>query len=543
MISERKKNMYNVLVVDDEPIVRLAIKSLINWESYNYCFDLEASNGKQALAILNENTSIDIVITDINMPQMDGLELISCINRLDNPPKVLVLSAYNEYSLVRQAFKLGVSDYILKTEMNPDNILKLLSSLVSTDNGMAIRKQDEIQKGQLKESSINEILVIDNNKSRSDIESKIKEHRIRIFERNIIVCLIWVDDYQTIDKRYENSDLKAFTKSVLNAIYQILNDAEMGEAVSLSSEEYVLLLSMNSLSGINIRYIITDMLAKIVHSLKNYLNISVSIGVSNVGNSFFSIPMLLAEAKTNAKMRFLLGKGRIIYPEQAENISVDGHSSMIKSSSDFMLALKKGNTERIESSLEELLLSIKKFKPHKIDKVYTYYFEILYIIIKYLDEIGEASSEVFGEEIDFYQKITRFETIEEINNWIRNIVKWILSYLCDKKEVKIVRAVLRAKEFIDINFPSNITLKMVSDYVNLSESHLSTLFTKNIGCTFMDYLTNMRVDAAKQMISESDLKVYEICTKVGYVNVEHFSRVFKKITGMSPLSYKKMYGK
>ena len=109
--------MYKVMIADDEPLVRLAIKSLVDWEEHGFNLEIEASNGRQALKLLEDNPDMDIIITDINMPVMDGLELISKVIEKRFDTEIIVLSAYNDYAWIREAFKLGVNDYILKTAM------------------------------------------------------------------------------------------------------------------------------------------------------------------------------------------------------------------------------------------------------------------------------------------------------------------------------------------------------------------------------------------------------------------------------------------
>lgn len=120
--------MYKVMIADDEPLVRLAIKSLVDWEEHGFNLEIEASNGRQALKLLEDNPDMDIIITDINMPVMDGLELISKVIEKRFDTEIIVLSAYNDYAWIREAFKLGVNDYILKTAMEPQNLLDILQT-------------------------------------------------------------------------------------------------------------------------------------------------------------------------------------------------------------------------------------------------------------------------------------------------------------------------------------------------------------------------------------------------------------------------------
>lgn len=532
--------LLKVMVVDDEPIVRLAIKSLVDWGKHGFDLGCEASNGRQALKLFEENNDIDIVITDINMPVMDGLELIAELSRYDNAPEIIVLSAYNDYDLVRRAFKLGVKDYILKTEMDPESLLRLLKEIkLRVEEERVVSTKNGHQAAHIKNIYRDEVLrELVNNSETLDIKDKAGSIGLKLSENNLVVCFLWVDDYQLVVERYGSNSLNSFITSTQNAVEQVLREAGNGEVLTLTPHEYVLILSFEAVSLSGIRNKLIETTGKIRHALLNYVNIKVSIGVSDVKSSFESLPALLNQAEGNARLRFVFGKGRTIFPEDAMNINDSASGSLIGREGPFTAALKAMDGVKAIAELDKLLEGVMTVSCGKIEKFYGYYMEILFVIIKFLNEIGEDTSEVFGSNVDFYEKITRFETREEINIWIKNITSWVVSYLNDKKDAKLNRAIIRAKEFIKANFNNNITLKMVSDYVGLSESHFSHSFTKNAGMTFTDYLTAIRIETAKKLMSTSNKKVYEIASDVGYSSVEHFSRIFKKVTGQSPNNYK-----
>ncbi|MHB8062273.1 MAG: response regulator transcription factor [Ruminiclostridium sp.] len=532
--------MYKVLVVDDEPIVRVALKTLVKWESCGYLFDFEASNGKQAIKLINDNPDIAIVITDLKMPVMDGFELISEIKKKDLKIQIVVLSGYNDYDLVRQAFKLGASDYILKSEMDPHNIIKLLNDLVEHFN-LKINSASSINNRDLRHQKEELLMQLTQNENIDQIKDKVTELGIRLSGHNLVVCFLYIDNYQTVIERYSNGNLKPMITSINNGIYQVLNEANMGEAISISPQEYAIYLSIESVSFSNTRNILSEVLGKIKYVLSNYFNIKVSIGVSQIKSGFYNINELYRNAEANAKLRFILGKERIIFPEDASCIlgaeSIDA-GRIIGYESEFLSALKNVDKEHVFDELEKLLNRIKKIKFDKIEKIHCYYMELLFVMIKYLNDIGEDSGDIFGKEVDFYYKIMQFETLEEINIWIRNITAFLLDFLQNKKEIKVNHLITRAQEFIKLNFNNNITLKMVSEFVGLSEGYTSKLFTLNLGMTFSDYLTNIKINKAKELIASTNMKIYEICYMVGYESVEHFSRVFKKVTGYSPNSFK-----
>lgn len=547
--------MYKIMLVDDEPIVRLAIKSLINWEENGFEMEFEASNGKQAIKILEGNPNIDIIITDINMPVMDGLEFISNISNMGLEPEIIVLSSYNDYDWVRKAFKLGVNDYILKTQMEPEGILELVrgmatkidskKKILGNKNNMVLDRNVRYQK----EIFLKELL--ENGRSYNLVKNDL-DYSLRINRKNIAICYLWIDDYQLVKERYISNELKSFTQSVVNSIDHVLNDTNSGEVLYESPEEYLVFLAFDELSQKQIRNKMLDIIGRIQYSLKTYINISVSVGVSDVRNNNEKISVLFEQAKQNVKLRFILGKGKAIFPEIANTIlwrnkedllndkCESKKESIIGKEANFLSALGAIDEERTKIELEKLINIIRQNSCNKIEKIYSSYMELIFVTVSYLNKIGKETEEVFGTEIDFYEKILRFETQDEIDIWIKNIISWIVNHLKESKTTKQNRVIVNAKHFIKTNYSNtSLSLKMVSEFVELSESHFSTIFAREVGETFTDYLTKVRLEKAKELITSTNLKLYEISEQIGYINAEHFSRIFKKLVGCSPKDYMK----
>jgi YesN/AraC family two-component response regulator len=527
--------MYTIMVVDDEPLVRLAVKTLTDWESRGFRIEYEAANGKQALKLLDEHPEIDLILTDINMPVMDGLDLIAELKKRDRIGNIIVLSAYNDYNLVRQAFKLGVQDYVLKTELEPETMVALLSGvsrqLEETRQKVGIQERHQIK--YLKEELLRDALATPLTGNR------FIEGEIQLGEKNLVLCFLWIDDYDLVMQRYGANALKSLIEAVTNAVGQILNENKQGEILALSPEEYILFLSFRDHSQLQAREKLLEILGRIRHSLFNYLHINGSIGGSGLRDGYEELPHLYQEAETNARLRFIFGKNRIIFPEDALKMSESPGKSIIADGAGLITAFKEGDREKVNRELDGLFEAIGKVKTSKLEKIYPYYMEIVFLLAAFVSEKGEDLSEVLGiQETDFYTKITGFETQAEVQEWITGIADHVYQYFAEKKDSKMIRAIARAQEFIKNNFMQDLTLKMVSDYVGLSESHFSYLFTKTTGESFIDYLTWLRIEKAKELIGSTNLKIYEIALQVGYTSTEHFSRVFKKLTGISPNLYK-----
>ncbi|QAT39923.1 response regulator [Clostridium sp. JN-9] len=532
--------MYKMLLVEDEPIVRLALKSLVDWNNYGFDEVLESSNGKKALEIMKSRGDIDIVITDINMPVMNGIELIEEGKKLGGDTEFLVLSAYDDYSLVRSAFKLGINDYILKTEMEPDKIVKMVMTALEKKKGSSNNKST-IDKNEL----IRKFIAGDLN--REELNSSI----LKLKGDYYICCSILIDNFKIIKKRYEDNDLRELISSVVNAVYQVLETVNTGEVIPLSSEEYGIILAFESSMENHIEDKLAEILSKIRIALLNFLNIEETIGISEVNKDISKIKILLDDARRNARLRFIYGKGKDIYPkdeERVDNIKKNKNNNITQQ---IVIEMVKENgiLEALDSLDEEKCIDEMKriFKLKElsftgdIESFYIYYLEIVLMIVQYVIKDEENNCEgIIGEDIDFYSEIRKFDTTAEIEEWMMNFLKTLISSLKKMNTIES-EAIKQAKDFIQKNYDSKVTLDMVSREAGFSKTYFSRIFTEQTGDNFTTYLTNVRIEKAKELLTKTEMKIYEVCEHTGYPNIEHFSRTFKKIVGVSPIQYKNNY--
>ena len=532
--------MYKMLLVEDEPIVRLALKSLVDWNSYGFDEVLEASNGKKALEIMTDRGDIDIVITDINMPVMNGIEFIEESKKLGGNTEFLVLSAYDDYPLVRSAFKLGINDYILKTEMEPDKIVEMVMAALKKKKGSS-NKRSTIDRNEL----IRKLIAGDLSKG------ELADSKLRLKGDYYLCCSILIDNFKIIKERYEDNDLREFIGSVVNAVYQVLETVNTGEVISLSSEEYGIIFAFESLVESNINKKLEKILSKIRSALLNFLNIEVTIGISEVNKDIKKIKPLLEEGQRNAHLRFIYGKGKNIYPKDEEEVNNIKKNKNNNITQQIIAEMTKGNgiLEALDSLDEEKCIEEMKkiFKMKElsftgnIESFYKYYLEIILIIIQHvIKDEGNNCKGIIGEDIDLYTEIRKFDTIAEIEEWIMKLLKTLISSL-KKMNTRESKAIKQAKDFIQKNYGAKITLDMVSKEVGFSKTYFSKIFTEETGENFTTYLTNVRIEKAKELLTKTEMRIYEVCEHTGYSNIEHFSRTFKKLVGVSPIQYKNKY--
>jgi YesN/AraC family two-component response regulator len=283
--------MGRVLLVDDEPLVRLALKSLIPWGEHGFADPLEAGNGEQALRLLAKHPDIELVFLDISMPVMNGLELLERLRLADRMPEVIVLSAYGDYPLVREAFKLGVADYLIKADLDAGRVLPLLAAVKAR---LASRRQADVspaelvrrEAGYLKEELLLRLL-------RPEGVERFEDHREILGIRlggQVRIAILWIEDFPTVARRYEEGALRLLAATVLNAAAQVLARRPGGEAVRRADDEYVLFLPPDETMGI-----LEEVRSLLAHSA----NLSVSFGVSSAAPLAPSLSSLFEEARRN----------------------------------------------------------------------------------------------------------------------------------------------------------------------------------------------------------------------------------------------------
>ncbi len=406
--------MHSVLVVDDEPFVRLSIASLRPWGEDGFDFMAEAGNGAEALAALEARPEIDIVLLDLSMPVMDGLEFLRRLgaDRARPHPAVVVLSAHDDFHLVRQAFQLGARDYLLKGEMDGTSLRAALDKAASgieesreRDRAIVERRHLELLKAQV----LKDILA---GPASPELEETFQELGIGI-RPPFRVCCFWVEDLTSVSARHGAEGLGRFSEMAVRSLAQALARWGQGVVVSISPGHAAVLFSPAPGS---------------------------SPGA--------------AEADAAA---------RSFCADAAEYVG-------------------------------------------------------RYLSVKLTFSVGPVCPGV-RDAAESYRAARASRTIES-------------------------RIVVLAKRAIHERFGDpDFSLEQASVRAGVSKNHLSFEFSREAGETFTEYLSRTRVEEAKRLLATTSLLVYEVGERVGYPNVEHFSRVFKKWVGVSPVRFKAGYGR
>jgi len=525
--------MFNVLIADDEPLVRISLKSLVDWESHGISMDLEAENGKSALELIRNNPDTDLLITDINMPVMDGLELIDKVRSLYPDLPVIVLSGYDDYSLVRRAFTGGIRDYILKSEMEPDEVLKLIKFIETEKDSSRQGSLDSgYQTKPRKETLLKWILGLSDRTH--EVPGVNETEMLRLTDRNLVVLSARVDDYRTIQEKFRENTLNRFSDSIGNSIKQVLSRLPYGEILIAGPDDYILLLSFPYLEPSKIDAYLVDILANIRHLVKTYVNTSLTFGISGVAEGYGSLPDLCREAKMCGMLRFIQGPGKTFFPKDLPKDQPDEYGRVRQQLSETVKLLRNQLFDKAKRAFSGVPDTIYSSALVSKDRIMELYKEFFYLLVNYLGEQKLEGDSVFSGKVSEYS-LPAGETLEQVHRQYESLLDSSIQHLIQHTYTNSSRPVLKARQYIMENFSDpHISLEEVSGMLELSSSYFSHLFSKELGQTFSEFLNSLRIEEAARLLTTSNMKLYEIAEAVGYTSVEHFSRTFKKLTGISP---------
>jgi two-component system response regulator YesN len=531
--------MLKVIIVDDEALVRIGIKSCIEWEKYNLEFVGQAGDGLEALELI-EKTDPDIVLTDILMPNMDGLELIGHLSFHYPHIKVIVLSCHNEMDAVKKAMRQGAEDYILKLSMQPEDLLEVLLKTIAIVEEERLQKEEKINfesvlrsnkqviKNGLYKKMINGSIAFAEFKK----ESSIMQVQPDFSQFLVIYCTI--DHYYNAPTKSRMRDSHLLSASFLNILKEGLTEFAKAEVAELEPGDYLILLdaSVNAASN---QQVMTDFFRKMNTSLKRYLNITVSFAVTGKTNSLEDVPKVYLKAKNASGHRFYKGKECIIFS--------DGMPDFIDKEIIFGLEEEKLLMEYIHANdylgvkilIDRFFDTILSNETNNPMRVKTAVLNVLYIFMKVFKPYEEKMPTSYDDSsMRWTEMILEAETLYDIKSSVDEFIGGFIQSMLFIKGETARPEIMSIKRYVYDNIDLNISLEDAAKFTNMSRSYFSFIFKKEIGESFINFVNRIKMEKARDMIIKQNLKVYEAAEKVGIKDEAYFSKLFKKYIGVSP---------
>lgn len=537
--------MYKLILVDDEEEVRKGILQKIEWEKYGFTIAGEAENGREALEIA-EKTLPDVVITDIKMPFMDGLKLSKQIRERFPTTKIIVLTGFDEFEYAQKAIRLNVVEYVLKPVSSKeliDILVKVKSrideEIAQKENVEALREKYEKSLPVLKEKLLTSLIT--SKLGKAEILEQSKDYGVNLNGDNFVVSVVSVDHNNSIPGSFSVPDQKRLLKFAVHGICdEISTKYNLGISFLHNDNIVIISVSYGRDKGTAMERTAAA-LEEMRQSVQKFLKFTVTIGVGTACSDVVLINNSYQNALSALDYRLVIGKNRIICIEDIEPLCVDRIVFDDIKERALTSCLKVGTEEDIintvDNLFEEIIESRASFKDYQI-----YLLEMVTAILKVAKSSNVDMERVFGSNYNLFVELYRFNDIQEVKGWIKSISMKIMNYIIKDRCDTCKLLVGKAKEFVRSNYSqSDITINKVCGHLHISPAYFSSIFKRETKMTFINYLTKVRMDAARELLRGTGLKSFEIAEKVGYAEPNYFSYCFKKNFGVSPSEYRNSF--
>lgn len=528
--------MINVLIVDDEPFIRQGLKILIDWKKYGFNIVSEAADGEAALAIL-KNNEIDLMITDIKMPHMNGMELIETVRKSKNKDiKIIVLSGYYEFEYAKQAIKYNVVDYILKP-IQKEELVRTLMEFKEVYNKEALQQEKALHMDMIVlERHLNALCsgVYDENNVRYVKEKLPYHHKLRYIMIEIdlsdgeFMKLTEEEKRQVINGFH--SQLRAYT--VPYGDYVLLDIDKRNESYGVG---FIYSREFSKEKGLSEKAYIEKLqeAMKMKLSYKFYCYIGEMVEeITELSNSFKSA--IIAKSFQNYKH-----DRDITYYDETSTIKTNTYGIKKEYMDELVRFAEENAEEEIDRCVDKIYTS---FEEHNVDpKIIN--ININYLLCQFLYLAKDLDAEVDQEKVLRYISECAFEQCAARGSakHFKAFVRDFASYLSQLRQSNSHGVLKEVEREIELNYMENLSLKSLSEKYYINSAYLGQLFKKNYGVAFKDYLNNYRLEKASELLIRTNDKVCHIAESVGYNNLDYFINKFVKLKGKTPLQYRKQF--
>lgn len=538
--------MYRVMIVDDEPLILAGIASLLDWNEYGCEISGKAANGQQALKLMEEQKP-DIVITDIKMPGMDGIGFMKAVKERGWDDVIFILlTNLEEFSLARQALSLGAVEYLVKMELTEE---KLADSLKLAMERREMKRKAEaagtavtVSREEAVRGYIEKLLTDGGTFSGGASSGNAGEASAQnqgegydsCLRRPVVAIISFNYGYEGFSSDFTREDQKKVISFAENIIEQMVK-GYFDHSCLVRRELNSLVLVMSTDGIEDYREQIRSLGEKIISVVKDYFEVSVSVAVSSRKESLGEFGALLYEAMSATNHYFYHSLDPVVfYSEECETSARHTgsfHIGFLKK--DLSQAVALNDSGRLEEILDQVACLLREHNPSRQQAVNAC--ANLYFFLSSFFEDGEEPD--FPYEVNIMEKLGRLGTLGQIIQWINWFKEAVSGILERRRDTRVDKIAEMVREYVMEHYKERITLGQAAEALNISQGYLSTAFKKQSGESFTNYVSAIKIEKAKELIASHQYMMYEVSDLLGFDTPFYFSKVFKKVTGMSPKEY------
>lgn len=525
---------YTVLLVDDEEEVLQAIRRKINWEGLGFSVIGFANNGVKALEMVEEFQP-DVVVTDIKMPYMDGMELSGHIKDEFPATKILIFTGFDEFEYAKEAVHLEVEEYILKPVSSGEltqvftKLKEKLDQEISEKRSVKILQDYYMESLPLLQANFYASLM-EGKVAEVDLPKYLSDYQIAL-TGPFLCCLVIHTSASRIPEH--------MTPLLLATSVQKQAEEYLGERWKAKCFSYlgntVLIAQLNHENEISE---LTDECDRFCRYVRRMIGAVVTVGIGMVCREILSLVHSYASARKAVSYRAIYGASRAInlqeiVPVQKNTAKSDGGAEQAKLFKRILLGTEEEVTEAAEQYLEQLALANNSLQLHHIAVM-----ELATAMYRFSVNNKISPEDIFGDMKKLYSRLLEMEPTG-LKNWVVNISLAFHRKLILERSSSVTTFVLRAEEYVRSHYrDENLSLDTVCQALGVSNSYFSSTFKKETGKSFIGYLTDYRLEQAAKLLVGTGEKSYVIAKTVGYEDPNYFSYVFKRKFGVAPSKYR-----
>ncbi len=535
--------MLKIMIIDDEFYFREALKVSIPWKELGFEICGEAKNGKDALekvAVINP----DIMLVDINMPIIDGLEFIQRVKEQGIESKFIILSGHSEFNYARQAVQLGVNNYILKpiNEEELKSTLLELKEIISRETSIkfefeGLKQQVRDSLPLLKDKFLNELIQGSLIPKENETLKKMEYLKINISSDFYLVITIELD----CDERtsWDNEEKQLWKYAVSNISSEILGEKFTFDVCYDIDDRICIIVGMDEAQNKDeILALLESRLELVRSAVCKHLDFTITMGIGSEKTKLFDIPISYRESIIALKHKLTLGKNRIILYSLVAESGIKGTVFSGEYRSRLLMSIRTADEEEVNKLISQVFMRVRGENIHH-QILFVVCIEMVAACMEAIVELGLRLEDVMAvNSFNIIEEIQSKKSIDEMESWIKDIFMQTLETIKRNKISKASRLIEEVKNYISRNYQSSeLSIDEIARNLFVNYAHLCFIFKRDAGVTINEYLTEFRIRKAKELFDSGNTLILDVASKVGYADASYFGKCFKKYYGLAPSKF------
>ena len=520
--------MIKVMIVDDRPLFRQYLRTNIEWEKYGFMICSEAKNGLDALGKAKDSPP-DVLLTDINMPLMDGLELVEKMLEEHPDLDVVLITGHSEFEYARKAIQLGVCNYIVKPFEKEELILTLLKLKDNINRVCEAELENENKEKTLQELLFQQLIYREQVQNAKEIAENFRRLGISLNTKQFITIVVEIHRTEAID-----TDNYVWKNTIINLVHQMFQSDKNIYVFSDYEGRIIMLLEKSEQEH---DPLLKHDLNKLIKLIKTYLSFNITIGVGRPFSGFDGIRKSYLEGISATRANYEMESSKIIYYDEISSKDKKYIFYSAETNEVILKHLRNSDIQEIENVIAATYRELRqKNTLHEFaDMIYQ---GLMSLLFSYIYQAGLQIQDIFGEKSLIVNRLKEKDLDKQFYTLIE-FYKKTTSFTKRFQNTRSYTIARGAMEYIEENYQrDNLSVKDIATSQYINETYLRTIFKKETGMAVNEYITKVRLEKAKTLLKTTEYRLSHIAELVGYCDASYLSKIFKKVVGVNPSQYR-----